>query len=389
MSWKEKVADKLSRLLSDSPSPSNSPRGSPVVQPEPQVKPFHTEDASDSPTYISSFFKSLLPSASFDATKSNLRLKEIKPVRSLPSRWKMPSFSWNDAPLDCQEEFIGVSERKGMPIVCEEDEDYASGGDVNGFHKNEQATSVHVPVIPVPNLMDAPLDCQGESKFVSESKEIPKVCEEDENHASGRDIIGFHKNEEATSAHVPVNPVPKLMDKSSFISAELFEFFEASLPNIVKGCQWALLYSMTKHGLSLRTLIRKSADLPGPCLLIVGDMQGAVFGGLLECPLKPTTTKKYQGTNQTFVFTTIYGQPRLFRATGANRYFYLCSDDLLALGGGGNFALCLDGDLLRGTSGPCETFGNLCLAHSPEFELKNVELWGFTHSSQYLNLRGG
>lgn len=29
---------------------------------------------------------------------------------------------------------------------------------------------------------------------------------------------------------------------------------------------------------------------------------------------------------------------------------------------------------LNGTSGPCETFGNLCLAHAQEFELKNVEV---------------
>lgn len=30
---------------------------------------------------------------------------------------------------------------------------------------------------------------------------------------------------------------------------------------------------------------------------------------------------------------------------GANRYYYMCLNDLLALGGGGNFALSLDGDL--------------------------------------------
>lgn len=29
---------------------------------------------------------------------------------------------------------------------------------------------------------------------------------------------------------------------------------------------------------------------------------------------------------------------------------------------------------LSGTSGPCDTFGSLCLAHDPEFELKNVEV---------------
>ncbi|KAL0388345.1 UNVERIFIED_CONTAM: hypothetical protein Sradi_2716300 [Sesamum radiatum] len=116
---------------------------------------------------------------------------------------------------------------------------------------------------------------------------------------------------------------------------------------------------------------------------ITGDMQGAVFGGLLDCPLKPTAVWKYQGTNQTFVFTTVCGEPRLFKATGANRYFYMCLNNLLALGGGANFALCLNEDLLSGTSGPSETFGNSCLAHVQEFELKNVELWGFAHASQY------
>ncbi|CAI0436940.1 unnamed protein product [Linum tenue] len=157
----------------------------------------------------------------------------------------------------------------------------------------------------------------------------------------------------------------------------------SSLPNMVKGNDWVLLYSTMKHGISLRTLIRKSADIPGPCLLITGDRQGAVFGGLLDCPLQATSKRKYQGTYQSFVFTTIYGEPRLFRPTGANRYYYLCLDDLLALGGGGNFALRLDGDLLHGTSGPCETFGNLCLAHDSDFELKHVELWGFAYSSKY------
>lgn len=35
----------------------------------------------------------------------------------------------------------------------------------------------------------------------------------------------------------------------------------------------------------------------------------------------------------------------LFVYLGANRYYYMCMNEFLALGGGGNFALCLDGDL--------------------------------------------
>ncbi|XP_058728382.1 uncharacterized protein LOC131600203 isoform X2 [Vicia villosa] len=172
----------------------------------------------------------------------------------------------------------------------------------------------------------------------------------------------------------------KLIDDSCFISLELNGFFESCLPKLLQGCKKVLLYSTLKHGISLRTMIRKTAKLNTPVLLVAGDMQGAVFGALLDCPLIPTTKPKYQGTHQTFVFTNIYGHPRIFRPTGVNRYYYLCSNDSLALGGGGGFALRLDGDLLTGTSGPCETFGNRCLAHSPEFELKNVELWGFTHA---------
>ncbi|CAA7024263.1 unnamed protein product [Microthlaspi erraticum] len=182
-----------------------------------------------------------------------------------------------------------------------------------------------------------------------------------------------------------VKQMAELTEESAFISANLCEFLHACLPNIVRGCKWILLYSTLKHGISLRTLLRRSAELPGPCLLVAGDKQGAVFGALLECPLTPTPKRKYQGTSQTFLFTTIYGQPRIFRPTGANRYYLMCTNEFLAFGGGGNFALCLDEDLLKATSGPSETFGNECLASSSEFELKNVELWGFAHASQYFS----
>ncbi|KAJ4896919.1 TLD-domain containing nucleolar protein [Raphanus sativus] len=197
-----------------------------------------------------------------------------------------------------------------------------------------------------------------------------------------------NKNQQAASSTMMGGggeEMKELTESSAFISPNLCEFLHACLPNIVRGCKWVLVYSTLKHGISLRTLLRKSAELPGPCLLVAGDKQGAVFGALLECPLTTTPKRKYQGTSQTFLFTTIYGQPRIFRPTGANRYYYMCMNEFLAFGGGGSFALCLDEDLLKATSGPSETFGNECLASSTEFELKNVELWGFAHASQYLS----
>ncbi|KAL1808589.1 hypothetical protein DCAR_0728075 [Daucus carota subsp. sativus] len=335
-SFKDKVSDKLSHLLSSSSS-SSTPL-------EPQATHNKKEGKS-----LSSIFSSILPSTSLNGFRSNKQHHDIKPIQSQPVRWKSKKFSPEKIPSEKYEE-------------CEykfENERTLTG------QYNEKGKG---------SVMGQALN---EEYFVT-----PAGNEDQSSRRSTSDSDTF---EDATDQRFSEKSMPKLTQESLFLSVNLYDFFQSALPNIVKGCEWVLLYSTAKDGISLRTLIRKSADIPGPCLLITGDRQGAVFGGLLEGPLRPTAKRKYQGTNQTFVFTTIYGEPRLFRPTGANRYFYLCLNDLLALGGGGEFALRLDGDLLSGTSGPCDTFGNQCLAHNQEFELKNVELWGFTHTSQYTN----
>jgi hypothetical protein len=38
---------------------------------------------------------------------------------------------------------------------------------------------------------------------------------------------------------------------------------------------------------------------------------------------------------------------------------------------------------LNGSSGASETYGNCCLAQTEDFTLKDVELWGFVHTSRY------
>ncbi|KAL5542357.1 hypothetical protein UlMin_010067 [Ulmus minor] len=316
------LKEKVTGKLSRFFTDSSNP--SPPLDHQQQARPYSKEGKS-----ASSYFSNIIPSIGFGRSGQDKHQHEFKPIPSLPVRYKGKNLKSREEELDSYVANNAGNENKETPTKEEKGEifyDKSSNG-------SRSSSEVY---------------------------------------------------EEVIDQNSPQNPLSNLMDDSVFINPELYEFLFSSLPNIVKGCQWVLLYSTSKHGISLRTLIRKSADLSGPCLLIVGDKQGSVFGGLLECPLKPTPKRKYQGTNQTFVFTTIYGQPRLFRPTGANRYYYICMNDSLALGGGGNFALCLDGDLLNGTSGPCETFGNMCLAHSPEFELKNVELWGFTHASQYI-----
>ncbi|PIA55198.1 hypothetical protein AQUCO_00800135v1 [Aquilegia coerulea] len=171
--------------------------------------------------------------------------------------------------------------------------------------------------------------------------------------------------------------LPDISEPSLLLSEKARSSLHASLPVVVQGRKWVLLYSTWRHGISLSTLYRRSMLSPGFCLLVVGDRKGSVFGGLVEAPLRPTSKRKYQGGNNTFVFTNTSGLPAVFRPTGANRYFTLCSTDFLAMGGGSHFALYLDGDLLSGSSSVSETFGNPCLAQCEDFKVKEVELWSF------------
>ncbi|KAB1210254.1 Oxidation resistance protein 1 [Morella rubra] len=177
--------------------------------------------------------------------------------------------------------------------------------------------------------------------------------------------------------------VPDISEPSLLLSDKTRNILYASLPALVQGRQWLLLYSTWRHGISLSTLYRRSMLWPGLSLLVVGDRKGAVFGGLVEAPLRPTNKRKYQGTNTTFVFTNKSGHPVIYHPTGVNRYFTLCHTDYLAIGGGGHFALYLDGDLLSGSSSLSDTYGNPCLANSEDFEVKEVELWGFVYASKY------
>ncbi|KAI4385242.1 hypothetical protein MLD38_003293 [Melastoma candidum] len=190
-------------------------------------------------------------------------------------------------------------------------------------------------------------------------------------------------NAESFSEAVIPHGVPQTSEPSLLLSDKTQSALYASLPAVVQGRKWLLLYSTWRHGISLSTLYRRSFLWPGLSLLVVGDRKDVVFGGLVEAPLRPTNKKKYQGTNNTFVFTNISGHPAIFRPTGANRYYTLCSTEHLAIGGGGHFALYLDGDLLSGSSSESETYGNPCLSHSENFEVKEVELWGFVYASKY------
>ncbi|CAI7791363.1 unnamed protein product [Closterium sp. NIES-53] len=168
--------------------------------------------------------------------------------------------------------------------------------------------------------------------------------------------------------------LPDMMEESFLLSDTCRSVICQSLPAIASGREWVLLYSTFKHGISLSTLYRRSSMMPGPCLLVVTEDNGTVFGGFSSQALVASNRRKYQGSSDVFVFTTITGEPTVYKVTGANRYFILCLNEALSFGGGGHFALCLQEDLLTGSSGACETFCSPCLSKSEDFKIKHVEV---------------
>lgn len=88
-----------------------------------------------------------------------------------------------------------------------------------------------------------PPGCREECGTESESDDSIDISSENRNHdCNRRNVNGSNGWEEPSTSHTSDDFHHYLTEKSTFMSGELFEFFQSSLPNIVKGCQWVLLY---------------------------------------------------------------------------------------------------------------------------------------------------
>ncbi|XP_071594290.1 oxidation resistance protein 1 isoform X2 [Heliangelus exortis] len=168
---------------------------------------------------------------------------------------------------------------------------------------------------------------------------------------------------------------PNLSDPSELLQPEQIEKLTKSLPPRTIGYPWTLVYSTAKHGMSLKTLYRAMLGLDTPVLLVIKDSDGQVFGALASEPFK--VSDGFYGTGETFMFT-FSPDFEVFKWTGDNMFFIKGDMDSLAFGGGGGeFALWLDGDLYHGRSHSCKTFGNHTLSKREDFTIQDIEIWAF------------
>ncbi|XP_035749729.1 oxidation resistance protein 1 isoform X1 [Egretta garzetta] len=218
--------------------------------------------------------------------------------------------------------------------------------------------------------------------IVVKKKEEPETSEESttEDAAKEWEITTREdiSSKQATNIKTDLEPEafrPNLSDPSELLQPEQIEKLTKSLPPRTIGYPWTLVYSTAKHGMSLKTLYRTMLGLDTPVLLVIKDSDGQVFGALASEPFK--VSDGFYGTGETFMFT-FSPDFEVFKWTGDNMFFIKGDMDSLAFGGGGGeFALWLDGDLYHGRSHSCKTFGNHTLSKREDFIIQDIEIWAF------------
>ncbi|XP_053571254.1 oxidation resistance protein 1 isoform X2 [Bombina bombina] len=183
---------------------------------------------------------------------------------------------------------------------------------------------------------------------------------------------------QATSIKADLEPEafrPNLSDPSLLLQVDQIEKLSKHLPPRTIGYPWTLVYSTAKHGMSIKTLYRTMQGLDTPVLLVIKDSDAQIFGALASEPFK--VSDGFYGTGETFLFT-FCPEFQVFKWTGDNMFFIKGDMDSLAFGGGGGeFALWLDGDLYHGRSHTCKTFGNSTLSKKEDFIVQDIEIWAF------------
>ena len=155
-----------------------------------------------------------------------------------------------------------------------------------------------------------------------------------------------------------------------------------NLPAKLRHHDWRLLYSTTEDGTSTRTLMAQCGVTNEPCLTVVQDSNGRIFGCLTTDPWR--VDRGVYGLGQAFVFTfpSHPGSPvmepvQVFGWTHKNDIFQSSTTDSISIGGGGDgHALWIGDGLRHGSSHACETFDNACLASTEEFQVVAVEVYG-------------
>ena len=189
------------------------------------------------------------------------------------------------------------------------------------------------------------------------------------------------------------------------VSPPLLESLSQFLPYAFSQQNPWMKYSLIRDGASYFKLLQNVRGSKAT-LIALETVDGEVFGSFTSSPWRKNTT--FFGSGESFLWRmkhdrktvckSIIEQAQLeseievFPWTGDNYLVQLCTDKYIAVGGGGSqqhigssecgFGLCIDDEVLHGTSDYCPTFDNPPLSKEHQdgspFEIVNLEVWTLT-----------
>ena len=130
-----------------------------------------------------------------------------------------------------------------------------------------------------------------------------------------------------------------------------FETLWEWLPQEYKLSDPTLVYSMNKHGASIKTLYAKTETFKGYSMIIIiksdkntvfifsyffiSTNSSKIFGAFIDQVFTPDWTGiKYTGSDECFVFS-LFPQEAKFAASKKNRDHLVCAGDYISIGNGG------------------------------------------------------
>jgi hypothetical protein len=226
------------------------------------------------------------------------------------------------------------------------------------------------------------------------------------------DVSDEEPEEEEASWIPPVRVAPEPeLERHPYVLLEhhMQQIAVHVLPRGIAYCQWKRLYSLARDGDSFEACLRLIHGARRT-LLVVRTSRNAIFGGFADMPWEPQSAggAVYFGGPNACLFkvepinhsntnnnttdraggshngggTENKDTVKYYKWSGANRYIQLCdmTHRMLAFGGGGEegaFGLCVEKDFERGSTGPCATFDNEPLCEQEDFEIVDMEIFGF------------
>ncbi|XP_053126931.1 MTOR-associated protein MEAK7 isoform X2 [Hemicordylus capensis] len=167
---------------------------------------------------------------------------------------------------------------------------------------------------------------------------------------------------------------------ASLLDIPSVAYINSHLPSELQH-KWRLIFASRVHGESFTQLCGHIVN-QGPCVLVLKDVDGYIFGGFASCSweVKP----QFQGDSGCFLFS-VSPSLAVFTYTGYNdHYMYLnhgqqMMPNGLGMGGQHNyFGLWIDGNYGKGHSKAkprCTTYNSPQLSASENFTLDAVEVW--------------